>query len=55
VIIDLVRLAAGARKRGLSGDVPLSYYFKNPLGRKLATAEALAILASTKWAKAESK
>jgi myo-inositol-1-phosphate synthase len=42
VVIDLVRLAGAARERGLAGCVPLSYYFKNPAGEKLSTADALA-------------
>ncbi len=44
VTVDLVRLARGARDRQLSGYVPLSYYFKNPLGNKLATEQALAVV-----------
>jgi myo-inositol-1-phosphate synthase len=42
VVIDLVRLAGAARDRGLAGCVPFSYYFKNPVGEKLSTPEALA-------------
>lgn len=41
VSIDLVRLAKGARDRGLAGAVDLSYYFKNPPNRKLPTEAAL--------------
>lgn len=41
VTIDLVRLAKGAMDQGMSGNVPLSYYFKNPLTDKLETAKAL--------------
>lgn len=42
VVVDLVRLAKGAMDRGMAGAVPLSYYFKDPAGEKLPTAEALA-------------
>jgi myo-inositol-1-phosphate synthase len=41
VTIDLVRLARGALDRKIAGDVPLSYYFKNPLSAKLPTTQAL--------------
>jgi myo-inositol-1-phosphate synthase len=41
MIIDLVRIAQGAFDHGLKGDVPLSYYFKNPVAQKLSTASAL--------------
>lgn len=41
VVVDLIRVARGAMERKLSGDLPLSYYFKNPRGTKLGTDEAL--------------
>ena len=41
VVVDLIRLAQGALDRGLKGAVPLSYYFKNPVGGKLVTKEAI--------------
>jgi len=41
VTVDLVRLARGAMDRQLAGYVPLTDYFKNPLGQKLNTEEAL--------------
>jgi myo-inositol-1-phosphate synthase len=41
VTIDLIRLARGAMIRGLSGAIPLSYYFKNPVGPKMSTEKAI--------------
>lgn len=42
VIIDLIRIAQAGVDRGISGNIPLSYYFKNPLAEKLSTEDALA-------------
>jgi len=46
VVIDLIRIAKGAIDQGLSGYVSLSYYFKNPLDRKLDTDEAIEVIRS---------
>jgi myo-inositol-1-phosphate synthase len=44
VIIDLIRIAQAGIDRGIAGDLPLSYYFKNPLSDKLSTEEALKLV-----------
>ncbi|MGH8000633.1 MAG: inositol-3-phosphate synthase [Brasilonema sp.] len=41
VIIDLIRIAQAGIDRGIAGNIPLSYYFKNPLAEKLSTEDAL--------------
>ncbi|MEB3359852.1 MAG: hypothetical protein VKK04_24210 [Synechococcales bacterium] len=44
VIIDLIRIAQAGVDRGIAGDLPLSYYFKNPLSEKLSTEDALELV-----------
>jgi myo-inositol-1-phosphate synthase len=41
VVVDLIRLARAALDRGHAGYFPAAYYFKNPLGEKPITADAL--------------
>lgn len=41
IAVDLIRLAKAAKDNGVGGAVPLSYYFKNPTGKKRSTEAAL--------------